>query len=55
MEAVGTLASGIAHDFNNVLHAIGGYVQLLRQEPGLSPKGRRQLGHIRRRPAWPAS
>jgi PAS domain S-box-containing protein len=29
MEAIGTLASGIAHDFNNVLHAIGGYVQLI--------------------------
>lgn len=37
MEAIGRLAGGIAHDFNNLLTVINGYVEVLSDDPDLSP------------------
>ncbi|MEE8422593.1 MAG: PAS domain S-box protein [Dehalococcoidia bacterium] len=37
LEAVGTLVAGVAHDFNNLLTAIGGSIELAREEQGESP------------------
>ena len=34
LEAVGTLVAGVAHDFNNLLTAIGGSIELAREEHG---------------------
>jgi signal transduction histidine kinase/ActR/RegA family two-component response regulator len=45
-QAVAQLAGGIAHDFNNLLTGILGHVTLLREETGLSPLGREDLGQI---------
>jgi PAS domain S-box-containing protein len=38
LEAVGQLTGGIAHDFNNLLALIVGNVELMFDEPALSPK-----------------
>ncbi|MCX7009739.1 MAG: response regulator, partial [Kiritimatiellaeota bacterium] len=38
MEAVGQLAGGIAHDFNNILASIILQLELLQDEPNLSPQ-----------------
>ena len=37
LEAVGTLVAGVAHDFNNLLAAIGGSIEIAREEGGSSP------------------
>jgi len=39
MESVGQLAGGIAHDFNNILTAVFGYIEFLRDLPGLGADG----------------
>ena len=46
MEAVGTLTSGIAHDFNNILHAISGYLHLLRTKENLDGTAGRYISQI---------
>ena len=48
LRALGQMASGIAHDVNNALAPVVGFAELLlRSEPGLSPRARRQLTSIR--------
>ncbi len=46
MEAVGALASGVAHDFNNLLQVIGGFAQLVLEDPALAPDHRHCVGQI---------
>jgi PAS domain S-box-containing protein len=36
LEAVGRLAGGIAHDFNNLLQIIGGFTDIVRQDPDMN-------------------
>ena len=48
LAAIGQLAAGIAHDFNNLLGAVVLYADLLREEPGLSEKGRERLEIIQK-------
>ena len=40
MEAIGQLTGGIAHDFNNLLAIVGGNLELLLEQPGLSDDAR---------------
>jgi signal transduction histidine kinase/ActR/RegA family two-component response regulator len=48
LRALGQMASGIAHDVNNALAPVVGFAELLlRSEPALSPRARRQLASIR--------
>jgi signal transduction histidine kinase/CheY-like chemotaxis protein len=46
MEAVGQLAGGIAHDFNNILAATILQLDLLQDEPGLTPQLREDLKEV---------
>lgn len=46
LAAIGQLAAGITHDFSNLLGAVVLYADLLREEPGLSEKGRERLETI---------
>ena len=45
MEAIGQLTGGIAHDFNNLLQVIGGNLQLLKTDPGLTGKSAERIDH----------
>jgi len=48
LRALGHMASGIAHDVNNALSPILAFAEMvLKAEPALSDKSRRQLEHIR--------
>ncbi|MGQ0665782.1 MAG: ATP-binding protein [Nitrospiraceae bacterium] len=47
MEAVGQLAGGVAHDFNNMLLIIGGFSDLLANDPGLTEDQRSSVEQIR--------
>jgi PAS domain S-box-containing protein len=38
MEAVGLLTGGVAHDFNNLLAVVTGSVELILDQPGLTPE-----------------
>ena len=49
LSALGQMASGIAHDISNAISPVTLYTEaLLTEEPGLSPRGRRNLEAIRR-------
>jgi nitrogen-specific signal transduction histidine kinase/ActR/RegA family two-component response regulator len=47
MEAVGQLAGGIAHDFNNMLLIIGGFSEVLANDPALTEDQRSSVEQIR--------
>jgi len=47
MDAVGQLAGGVAHDFNNMLLIIGGFSDLLANDPGLTEDQRSSVEQIR--------
>ncbi len=47
LRALGQMASGIAHDINNTLTPVVAFSSiLLEHEQGLTPDGRKQLGHV---------
>jgi PAS domain S-box-containing protein len=46
MEVLGRLAAGVSHDFNNILQVILGGVDVLKDEPALSPQARTFLDLI---------
>jgi CheY-like chemotaxis protein len=48
MESLGQLADGVAHDFNNLLAVIGGQIEFVKQEPGLSDKNRARIESVER-------
>ena len=47
MDAVGQLAGGVAHDFNNMLLIIGGFSDLLANDPSLTEDQRNSVEQIR--------
>ena len=46
MDAIGQLAGGVAHDFNNMLLIIGGYSDLLANDPSFSEDQRQSIQQI---------
>ncbi|CAG0977664.1 two-component system, NtrC family, sensor kinase [Anaerolineae bacterium] len=43
LAAVGQLAATVAHEFGTPLHSVSGHLQLLMEEPGLSPETTRRI------------